>query len=63
MISGERLLAMDRGGTSDPFVELVVGGKNQKTTTVTPPPLPRTKWTRRVPYPVLIGHAASHTPY
>jgi hypothetical protein len=26
----------------------------------TPPPLtPRTKWTRRVPHPVLIGHAAS----
>ena len=28
---------------------------------VTPPP--RTKWTRRVPRPVLIGHAASLTPY
>jgi len=27
----------------------------------TPPP--RTKWTRRVPHPVLIGHAASLTPY
>ena len=24
-----------------------------------PPPPPRTKWTRRVPHPVLIGHAAS----
>jgi len=24
-----------------------------------PPPLLRTKWTRRVPHPVLIGHAAS----
>ena len=24
-------------------------------------PPPRTKWTRRVPHPVLIGHAASHT--
>ena len=24
-----------------------------------PPPLSRTKWTRRVPHPVLIGHAAS----
>jgi hypothetical protein len=24
-----------------------------------PPPFPRTKWTRRVPHPVLIGHAAS----
>jgi hypothetical protein len=31
----------------------------------TPPPThpPRTKWTRRVPHPVLIGHAASLTPY
>jgi replicative superfamily II helicase len=28
-----------------------------------PPPLPRTKWTRRIPHPVLIGHAASLTPY
>ena len=28
-----------------------------------PPPRPlRTKWTRRVPHPVLIGHAASLTP-
>jgi len=28
-----------------------------------PPPLPRTRWTRRVRRPVLIGHAASLTPY
>jgi len=27
----------------------------------TPPP-PRTKWTRRVPHPVLIGHALSPRP-
>ena len=27
------------------------------------PPPRRTKWTRRVPHPVLIGHAASLTPY
>jgi hypothetical protein len=27
------------------------------------PPPPRTKWTRRVLLPVLIGHAASLTPY
>ena len=27
------------------------------------PPSSRTKWTRRVPHPVLIGHAASLTPY
>jgi len=26
------------------------------------PPPPRTKWTRRVPHPVLIGHAASLPP-
>ena len=26
-------------------------------------PPPRTKWTRRVPHPVLIGHVASLTPY
>jgi hypothetical protein len=30
---------------------------------VAPPPAPRTKLTRRVPHPVLIGHAASLTPY
>ena len=30
---------------------------------VLPPPSPRTDWTRRVPHPVLIGHAASLTPY
>jgi hypothetical protein len=28
-----------------------------------PPPPARTEWTRRVPHPVLIGHAASLTPY
>jgi hypothetical protein len=27
------------------------------------PPPPHTKWTHRVPHPVLIGHAASLTPY
>ena len=27
------------------------------------PPVPRTNRTRRVPHPVLIGHAASLTPY
>jgi hypothetical protein len=26
-------------------------------------PPPRTKWTRRVPHSVLIGHAASLNPY
>ena len=33
-----------------------------QTPIVLPPPL-RTKWTRRVPHPVLIGHAASLTLY
>ena len=28
----------------------------------TPRPSPCTKWTHRVPHPVLIGHAASFTP-
>ena len=28
-----------------------------------PPPPPRTKWTRRVPHPILSGHAASLTKY
>ena len=28
-----------------------------------PPPPSRTTWTRRVPHPVLIAHAASLTPY
>ena len=31
--------------------------------TVLPPHHPHTKWTRRVPHPVLGGHAASLTPY
>jgi hypothetical protein len=43
------------------------GGGNNATglssCVVPPPPPPRTKWTRRVPHPVLIGHAASLTPY
>ena len=33
----------------------------QPTTAFFVPPPPRTKWTRRVPHPVLIGHAASLT--
>jgi hypothetical protein len=37
-------------------------GRGSSSVTV-PPPLSRTKWTRRVPHPVLIGHAASLIPY
>ena len=36
-------------------------GDSEDGTDSAPPP-PRTKWTRRVPHPVLIGHAASFTP-
>jgi hypothetical protein len=36
-------------------------GALDRSTELSPPPL-RTKWTRRVPRPVLIGHAASLTP-
>jgi len=36
---------------------------SQVCVSIAPPPPPRTKWTRRVPHPVLIGHAASLTPY
>lgn len=34
VISAERLPAVDRGGSSDPFVELLVGGNKQKTKTI-----------------------------
>ena len=34
---------------------------SRSTRRVPPPVPPRTKWTRRVPHPVLIGHAASVT--
>jgi len=50
-------LAPDRstrvGGMADALRELY------QTEHPPPPPPPRTKWTRRVPHPVLIGHAAS----
>ena len=38
-------------------------GSSTTTSSQAPSPPPRTKWTRRVPHPVLIGHAASLTPY
>ena len=41
----------------------LISGEETRVFTVPPPPAPRTKWTRRVPHPVLIGHAASLTPY
>ena len=44
--------------------ELLVGiaSVDDARAVVRAPPPPRTKWTRRVPHPVLIGHAASLTP-
>ena len=39
------------------------GGAGGVSVETFPPPPPRTKWTRRVPHPVLIGHVASLTPY
>jgi hypothetical protein len=40
------------------------GSRRARQPPAPPPPFsPRTKWTRRVPHPVLIGHAASLTPY
>ena len=51
--SGELLAGLPHGA----------GHLSQPKGTESPPPPPRTKWTRRVPHPVLIGHAASLTPY
>jgi len=34
-----------------------IGGYAEVPRSAAPPPPPRTKWTRRVPHPVLIGHA------
>ena len=52
------------------IVVRMVTGDNARTATaiarkcgILHPPPSRTKWTRRVPHPVLIGHAASLTPY
>ena len=52
--------AAERARAADPTrqeAELLLGS------VVRPPPPPRTKWTRRVPHPVLIGHVASLSPY
>ena len=60
--SGASLLHAPAGPT---LVSAFVGpATNLRVLSVTrPPPPPRTKWTRRAPHPVLIGHAASLTPY
>ena len=44
---------LERGSASPPPRESALS--------CAPPPPSRTKWTRRVPHPVLIGHAASLT--
>ena len=41
-------------------VQALVRGQRQHQRSAAPPPFgPRTKWTRRVPHPVLIGHVSS----
>ena len=54
-----------RGRSYPPFYDENPFGIYQKILAgkAKPPVPPRTKWTRRVPHPVLIGHAASLTPY
>jgi hypothetical protein len=49
------------GGCGGAGARLALGG--ERGGGVGCPPPSRTKWTRRVPHPVLIGHAASLTPY
>jgi hypothetical protein len=50
----------ESGGPEEDFVNSGLGSAQ---VAQPPPPPSRTKWTRRVPHPVLIGHAASLTPY
>ena len=58
LAAASELSARNAAGILHAAGKLAAGG-------LPPPPLPplRTKWTRRVPHPVLIGHAASLTPY
>ena len=42
-----------------PATRALTADRSPLTADRSPPPPPRTKWTRRVPHPVLIGHAAS----
>ena len=48
VLAGASRAAVSRGGGAP-----VARGRGAR-----PPPTPRTNWTRRVPHPVLIGHAA-----
>ena len=56
---------VSRGGVraGDRAARALGGAPPGGSTGAPPRPPPRTKWTRRVPHPVLIGHAASLTPY
>ena len=60
-VCGVRLGADARGGAWEVRARRVVITTGTFLRGVPPPP--RTKWTRRVPHPVLIGRAASLTPY
>jgi len=60
-VCGVRLGADARGGAWEVRARRVVITTGTFLRGVPPPPRP--KWTRRVPHPVLIGRAASLTPY
>jgi hypothetical protein len=53
----------DAGGGAGPGEMRIAGGAEDGEDAPPPPTPPRTKWTRRVPHLVLIGHAAPFTPY
>jgi hypothetical protein len=56
-------LEQRRSGAEDFWAPLEIAPTELRIDVAPPPRPPRTKWTRRVPHPVLIGHAASLTPY
>jgi len=52
---GQPSLALPRALAEGAFFHCL--SSFQRRGRISPPPPPRTKWTRRVPHPVLIGHA------
>jgi hypothetical protein len=61
VIEETKLLCAD--SKAPPRPDLLARSRGSASPPCRTPPFPRTKWTRRVPHPVLIGHAASLTPY